>query len=175
MTNRDEAGKNPGLASRETMRWEGVGPKMGLALMPCLVAAIGLRLWRPELSSIPILPAAVRLGLGATLLGFGLAFWGWSAVHFVRHFFAGRLLTTGPFAWCRNPIYASFIVLLLPAAALLANAWPLLAADAALYLIFRFFIGEEDRMLAERFGEVYQAYRRRVGAVIPVPPWCRTL
>lgn len=94
-------------------------------------------------------------------------------MYFVRRFFAGGLLTGGPFAWCRNPIYASFIVFLLPAAALLADAWPLLAADAVLYAIFRALIGREDRMLAERFGGEYQAYRRRVGEVLPLPPGLR--
>lgn len=152
------------------MRWQGVGPRMGLTWMPWLLAAIGLRVWGPALSAIPVLPAAVRLTLGAALLGLGLAFWAWSAAYFLRHFFAGRLLTSGPFAWCRHPIYASFIVLLVPAAALLANAWPLLAADLALYLVFLGFIGAEDRMLADRFGERYQQYRRRVGALLPVPP-----
>lgn len=156
------------------MRWEGVGPRMGLALTPWLVAAIGLRVWSPAISALP-LPSTPRLALGAALVSLGLVFWAWSAVHFIRHFFAGGLLTSGPFAWCRNPIYASFIVLLIPGAALLANAWPLLAADVALYMIFRRFIGEEDRMLAERFGASYQAYRRRVGEVLPVPPRLRAL
>jgi len=156
----------------EPMRWEGVGPRMGLAWTPWLAAALALRWWAPEVSALP-LPSALRLALGSALLAIGLAFWAWSAAHFLRHFFAGRLLTSGPFAWCRNPIYASFIVLLVPAAALLANAWPLLAADAALYLLFRRFIGDEDRMLADRFGASYEAYRRRVGELVPVPPRLR--
>jgi len=154
------------------MRWDGVGPRMGLALAPCLAAALWLRVSEPAYSAIP-LPGWLRLALGAVLLGLGLAFWAWSAVYFTRRFFAGGLLTRGPFAWCRNPIYASFIVFLLPSAALLADAWPLLAADVALYAIFRGFIGEEDRMLAERFGAEYQAYRRRVGEVVPLPPRLR--
>lgn len=154
------------------MRWEGVGPRMGLALAPCLVTAIWLRVADPAFSAIP-LPAWLRLALGAALLGLGLAFWAWSAVYFTRRFFAGGLLTRGPFAWCRNPIYASFIVFLLPAAALLADAWPLLAADAALYAIFRVFIRGEDRTLVERFGAEYHAYRRRVGEVLPLPPRLR--
>lgn len=157
---------------RAPMRWEGVGPKMGLALIPWLAMALWLRVWAPELSAIP-LPASARLAMGAAFIASGLAFWAWSAIYFVRHFFAGRLLTTGPFAWCRNPIYASFIVLLVPAAALLANAWPLLVMDAALYVIFRIFIGDEDRMLAERFGGGYEAYRRAVGELIPLPPRLR--
>lgn len=161
-------------APRAPMRWDGVGPRMGLALMPWLVAAIGLRLWAPQVCVFPFLPSALRFALGAVLLALGLAFWAWSAIYFVRHFFAGGLLTAGPFAWCRHPIYGSFIVLMFPAAALLANAWPLLAADAALYVIFRLFIGEEDRMLAERFGGTYRAYRQRVGELVPLPPALRT-
>jgi len=157
------------------MRWEGVGPRMGLALAPWLAAAIGLRWWAPEMSAIPLLPPMPRFALGAVLLALGLAFWVWSAIHFIRRFFAGRLLTSGPFAWCRNPIYASFIVLLIPAAALMADAWPLLAADAALYVIFRKYIGVEDRMLADRFGAGYQAYRLRVGELVPLPPTLRAL
>ncbi len=155
------------------MRWEGVGPRMGLGLAPWLAAAIGLRLWSPEMSAIPLLPPTLRLTLGALLLALGLGFWAWSAISFLRQFFAGRLLTSGPFAWCRNPIYASFIVLLIPAAALLANAWPLLVADVALYVIFHKLIGEEDRMLEDRFGADYQAYRGQVGELVPLPPKLR--
>lgn len=163
----------PAPASREPMGWEGVGPRMALTWMPCIAVAIWLRVAAPEFAALSVLSPTLRLALGVALLGPGLAFWTWSAVHFLRAFFAGRLLTAGPFAWCRNPIYASFIVFLVPAAALLANAWPLLAADLALYLIFRMSIGGEDRMLADRFGGEYQAYRARVGELVPVPPRLR--
>lgn len=56
------------------MRWDGVGPRMGLAFAPCLAAAIWLRAAAPTLSAIPLLPA-LRLALGAGLLALGLAFW----------------------------------------------------------------------------------------------------
>lgn len=155
------------------MRWDGVGPRMGLVLIPFLAAALWLRVWAPEASAIPLVPATARLVVGATLLAMGIAFWAWSAIYFVRHFFAGGLLTSGPFGWCRHPIYASFIVLSFPAAALLANAWPLLVVDVVLYLIFRIFIGDEDRMLAARFGDDYARYRAAVGELLPLPPRLR--
>lgn len=160
-------------SSPPAMRWEGVGPKMALMSAPWLAAAVWLRAWAPEMSAIPLLPDTARLWIGATVLALGVAFWAWSAIYFIRHFFAGELLTAGPFAWSRNPIYASFIVLVLPAAALLANAWPLLVLDGILYLIFRIFIGDEDRMLAEHFGAAYQSYRGTVGELIPLPPRLR--
>jgi protein-S-isoprenylcysteine O-methyltransferase Ste14 len=159
--------------TKPPMGWEGVGPKMGLALAPWLAAAIGLRIWLPDASAIPGLPDTARLVIGGVVLVAGLAFWLWSAIHFVRHFFTGKLVTDGPFAWCRNPIYASFIVMLIPAAALLANAWPLLAVDVVLYVVFRRFIGAEDRALAGHFGDAYETYRRAVGEVLPVPPRLR--
>lgn len=157
------------------MGWEGVGPRMGLAFAPWLVVAVGLRVWFADASRIPWLPDTVRMVVGVAALALGLAFWGWSAIYFVRRFSAGRLLTRGPFAWCRNPIYASFIVLLFPAAALLANAWPLLLADVALYSIFRRFIRDEDRALASRFGAEYESYRREVGELLPLPPACQRI
>jgi len=45
-----------------------------------------------------------------------------------------------------------------------------LVMDVALYVIFRIFIGDEDRMLAARFGDAYATYRAAVGDLIPVPP-----
>lgn len=155
------------------MPWGGVGPKMGLTLLPFLAAAIWLRISWPQVCEIPLLPATVRLGLGALLLAVGVSFWAWSAIYFVRHFPAGELLTAGPFSWCRNPIYASFIVCLLPAAALLADAWPLFVVDAVLYVVFRALIGAEDRMLAERFGAAYERYRSEVPETVPTPPRLR--
>jgi protein-S-isoprenylcysteine O-methyltransferase Ste14 len=156
------------------MGWEGVGPKMGLALAPVLAAAIALRLLSPEIAAIPGLPALARWVAGGVLLAIGVPFYVWTAVYFLRRFFGGGLLTEGPFAWCQNPIYGSFIVFFLPAAALLWNAWPLFVADVALYGIFRAFIRVEYRMLEDRFGDAYRTYRARVPEVLPLPPALRT-
>jgi protein-S-isoprenylcysteine O-methyltransferase Ste14 len=38
----------------------------------------------------------------------------------------GRLLTTGLFAYVRNPIYAAFIFMVCPGVALIAASWPAL-------------------------------------------------
>jgi protein-S-isoprenylcysteine O-methyltransferase Ste14 len=73
-----------------------------------------------------------------------------------------RLVTDGPFAWSRNPMYLGFLLLLV-GAAMLANAWVALLPALAFFLAAQFwYIPFEERAAAARFGDDYAAYRRRV-------------
>jgi protein-S-isoprenylcysteine O-methyltransferase Ste14 len=144
---------------------------MALCWSPFLAAAIAARVLTPAVASFGLDGARFVLGCGFTAVG--ALFWGWTAVYFLRRFFSGRLLTGGPFAWCRNPIYASMIVFIVPGIALLWDAWPLLVADVALYVIFRRFIGREYAALARAFGREYERYEASVPELLPVPPLLR--
>ena len=59
-----------------------------------------------------------------------------------------RLVTSGPFARCRNPMYLGHLIFL-----------------AGLALQFR--VRRDERRLAERFGEPYMQYCSRVKRWIP--------
>jgi protein-S-isoprenylcysteine O-methyltransferase Ste14 len=72
------------------------------------------------------------------------------------------LVTTGPFAVSRNPIYLSFNALYLGLTLILNSAWPLIGFPFALYVMHRYVIGAEERYLRGAFGERYEDYRRRV-------------
>lgn len=76
---------------------------------------------------------------------------------------ANALVTTGPYAWIRNPMCASALLQGMGVAIALAS--PLTAFYVVLGgLVWHFFIRPaEERDLSERFGEPYDAYRRRVG------------
>ncbi len=155
--------------SRARMNWEGVGPKMALVFAPFLVAAVTMRALAPAASSLPFVPPFLLTAVGAILLGLGIPFYLATAIHFLRRFFRGELVTTGTFGWCRHPIYASFMLFFVPAAALLWDAWPLFVADLTLYVAFRSFIHLEDGPLAERFGAAYERYRAIVPELLPLP------
>ena len=80
--------------------------------------------------------------------------------------YPGRLLTTGIYAHVRHPRYAQIVVAVLGWALLsnhLAAYLALVSVIAALALI----IPLEERELAHRFGEEYEAYRRSVPALVP--------
>jgi protein-S-isoprenylcysteine O-methyltransferase Ste14 len=77
-----------------------------------------------------------------------------------------RIVTTGPYAWTRNPMYLGHIVYLVGIAAAFESAFGAAVAIArAVWFHFRV-LGDEKK-LAERFGEPYLEYTQRVKRWIP--------
>lgn len=72
-----------------------------------------------------------------------------------------RLVTTGPFAFSRNPMYMGHIIFL-AGLALALHSW--LAAGLALATVLRFNtrIRRDEARLVERFGEPYALYMTKV-------------
>jgi len=128
----------------------------------------------------PLLAAQVNLFLAALsfLVGLFWSSWAYSYLHFVGKgspaevfgyaiYPTQNLVTTGPYAYTRNPMIFGLFFLLL-GIALFANSvagiilLPIGGLIAAAY-IRRF----EEPGLAERFGDGYAEYRRRVPMLFP--------
>ncbi len=80
-----------------------------------------------------------------------------------------QLVTTGPYAIVRNPMYLGHIIFLF-GLALLTKSWLawVLAAGTAWWFNGR--VAGDEKRLRERFGEEYLAYQRNVGRWLPRPP-----
>jgi protein-S-isoprenylcysteine O-methyltransferase Ste14 len=78
-----------------------------------------------------------------------------------------RLITTGPYALVRHPVFLSLLLLLAATVSLLTAPLAALAALAICGWGTEIRIRAEDGLLERRFGDVYAAYRKRVSAVIP--------
>jgi protein-S-isoprenylcysteine O-methyltransferase Ste14 len=77
-----------------------------------------------------------------------------------------RLVTGGPFALCRNPMYLGHVIFLLGLALSLGSLLAgLIAAATAVWLQFR--VQRDERRLRERFGQPYLDYAARVKRWIP--------
>ena len=77
-----------------------------------------------------------------------------------------ELVTTGPYAIVRHPIYTGLLLAILGSAVALAEWRGVVAfvlATAALWMKLR----REERWMREQFGEAYAAYARRVAALVP--------
>ncbi|HJY76833.1 MAG TPA: isoprenylcysteine carboxylmethyltransferase family protein [Burkholderiales bacterium] len=77
-----------------------------------------------------------------------------------------RLVTSGPFALCRNPMYLGHLIFL-AGLALVLRSWlgAAIALGTAVWLQFR--VRRDERRLGERFGEPYLQYCSRVKRWIP--------
>lgn len=72
------------------------------------------------------------------------------------------LVTGGVYRVSRNPMYLGFVLVLLGVAFLLGSTTPFFAIPVFWLVIEKRFIQAEERLLAERFGEAYLDYCKRV-------------
>ena len=123
--------------------------------------------------SVPRSPFRIALAIVFGVLAVVLA---WSSVaHLGKQFriTAGlyhdhELITTGPYAFVRHPIYSSLLASLLCTMSLLTPLRWAIPALAVYIVGTEIRVHTEDRLLASRFGESFERYRKAVPAYIPV-------
>ena len=106
------------------------------------------------------------VGIAAMLAGLGLDIAAMLTMrrehaNILPHRAATALVTKGPFALSRNPIYLGNTLLLGGAGFVFANAWLLLAAAAAAQAVSVLAIRREEAHLAAKFGAAWAEYARR--------------
>ena len=77
-----------------------------------------------------------------------------------------QLLSTGPYAVVRNPMYEGWALLHLGLALVTGSGWTLAVLLPAALCVHRQVLVEE-RLLDERFGEQFGRYRSAVGRYLP--------
>ena len=159
------------MASRVRAWAESVGLFLALYFgLP--LAGLGL----DRLLNLGPLPQAARwLGLVPLVVGaFGIV---WCFTLFVR---VGQgtpnpwepprtLVTTGPFAWTRNPIILSHALATL-GLALAVGSPSAIAIVLALGIVVQFIVRHEEGTLERRYGDAYRRYRENVPRWIPRRP-----
>jgi protein-S-isoprenylcysteine O-methyltransferase Ste14 len=111
------------------------------------------------------------LGILLLLIGCGFAVWArvtlggnWSGMVTVKENHA--LITHGPYAWVRHPIYTGILLALVGTALALGTLVTMLEVPLialALWLKLR----TEEKLMFETFGEQYMEYRQQVKALVP--------
>lgn len=78
-----------------------------------------------------------------------------------------RLVTEGPYAWVRHPLYLSFLLLTLGTGLAFSSLAGLLLALPVSLSGAGIRITVEERLLRQRFGGAYRSYCQRVPALFP--------
>ncbi len=147
----------------------GIGPRLALLCLPYIILCLIVMHKNPEFGDLKFLNRAFIKALGFIWLGLGLVFWGWSGIHFLMHIREGKLIKSGPYALCRNPIYSSLIVFVIPSLGVIFHSGLLFSIALVLYSGFKFSIHGEDIPLGRLFGQEYEEYRESVNEIIPLP------
>jgi protein-S-isoprenylcysteine O-methyltransferase Ste14 len=110
-------------------------------------------------------------GILLMLLGLGFAVWArfvlgrnWSGMVTVKE--DHTLITRGPYAWVRHPIYTGILLALLGTAVTLGTVLNFMEVPVVAFA-FWLKLRTEEKFMLETFGEQYTAYGRRVKALIP--------
>jgi protein-S-isoprenylcysteine O-methyltransferase Ste14 len=106
-------------------------------------------------------------GWTIAILGFVFSLWGiltFRRAHTTMFPFepASGLVEEGPYRFTRNPMYVGGTLTYIGIAVAMNVAWPLLLLPLVLWALFLLVIREEERYLADAFGEAYASYRKRV-------------
>jgi protein-S-isoprenylcysteine O-methyltransferase Ste14 len=77
-----------------------------------------------------------------------------------------ELITSGPYALVRHPIYTG-LLMALAGTAIAQGEWRGLLAAALVFGALWRKLRLEEKWMRSRFGESYEAYSRRVAALVP--------
>ena len=75
---------------------------------------------------------------------------------------ATNLITKGPFAWSRNPIYVGNTVLMIGTGLFFGKLWLIVLAPVAAFITQKLAIEREEKHLAAKFGKEWEDYAARV-------------
>jgi protein-S-isoprenylcysteine O-methyltransferase Ste14 len=111
--------------------------------------------------AFPLPPWLRLVGLVAVAAGLGLITWATWASAPTHLADPTRLVTTGPYALSRNPMYVGWTLAYAGLTAASANAWMALFLPVVL-VATDLTIRHEERQLRARFGSAYTAYAAAV-------------
>ncbi len=141
---------------------------LGLGIVPGFYVVTGI----PEAADYPARMWAVAIGA----VVFCAAMWvfrrthkelgrNWSITLEIRD--RHELISGGPYALVRHPMYTSFMLMGVGQVFLLSNWIAGLAGLVGFAILFFLRVDEEERMMLETFGPQYRAYMERTKRIIP--------
>jgi protein-S-isoprenylcysteine O-methyltransferase Ste14 len=142
-------------------RLVGSGDKIGLVTLPFLVVGVALNLAFPTAFAVGGPPPGLRV-LSLVVLACGVVGWLWSVALILRYVPRGDLITWGPFAVVRHPLYTSVALLVLPWLGFLLDTWLGVVVGAAMYAAVRALAQAEEAALRRAHGARWDHYRDAV-------------
>jgi len=143
----------------------GIGPKVALGGLLSAITVIITGLYKNF--NYSFIPKPAIFITGTILMAIGLYFWLDSVKLISTKFKSGILIKEGVYRIVRNPMYAAFILFIVPGLSLLFNNILLLLSSVIMLIIFKIYIPREEEYLLKEFGDSYKKYLSEVKQIIP--------
>ncbi len=147
-------------------------PVRAIRLIETLTVLLYLAVILLARRDFPFSPLPAALGLVLAVAGVALCVW--AKVHLKTNFTVTlgikedhALITSGPYALVRHPIYTGFLLQFLGGALLYDSGATLLLLFLPFVAWFYWQSFAEEKLLVDRFGEAYRRYRATTGRLLP--------
>jgi len=134
-------------------------------LLLCVVAMIFSQIYFPiaqvvpwPIRSIALLPLVIGIGIAVL----GKRQFAKEGTNLYTFSDPDKMITSGLYAYSRNPMYLGFVISAFSVAVFAGGLGPLVIALIHCVVVDRWYIGFEERRMADRFGDSYDDYKSRV-------------
>jgi protein-S-isoprenylcysteine O-methyltransferase Ste14 len=139
----------------------GSGRKIGLFTLPFLIVGILLNILFVEFFMVND-TSGLLFWISIFFLLIGFINWVWTVVLILTKIPRKQLITTGPYAIVKHPLYVGVALLILPWAGLMLNTWLGVVLGIVVYIGSRIFSPEEEQLLSSIFGIEWGNYSKKV-------------
>lgn len=139
----------------------GSGAKIWKLILPYLALSLILNIIYPAFFSIGSSSKLLK-NISEIILIPGLIIWIWSGILIIINVPKNKLITNGPYAIAKHPIYNGVAILVFPWLGFIFNSWLGVIAGITLFLATKKFAPEEEKKLAENFGSKWEEYKKKV-------------
>jgi protein-S-isoprenylcysteine O-methyltransferase Ste14 len=143
------------------MRWKWVNVPIPVQhLLGLILGAVLQYVFKHKLFTAPWVGVVIGVPLFAS--GVGLAVWAVFAAGETEIEKSTELLTSGPYAISRNPMYVAWMLLYLGAGLAANSPWIVVLFPIVAAFTHFFDVSREERFLEEKFGDEYIQYKGHV-------------
>lgn len=139
----------------------GNGRKIGLFTLPFIIIGILLNILFPEFFRVNG-NSGLLLWISLLIILIGFINWIWTVSLILIKIPRRQLITTGPYAIVKHPLYVGVALLILPWVGLLCNTWLGIILGMVVYVGSRVYSPEEEKLLSKVFGAEWETYNKKV-------------
>jgi protein-S-isoprenylcysteine O-methyltransferase Ste14 len=151
------------------LNFMGIGPKVGLVVLPWLAISIFLTIKFRSLFTYTANVSKILFYIGLALLIMGSIMYILTIPALLSGLKNTKLITTGTYYLCCNPLYTSIMLLLIPGISFMMNSWLVLTTSLTGIILCKIFIKSEYVEMEEFFGDEFRRYKDRTPDFIPFP------